>query len=226
MRAPHQSLSLLFVLFIWGCNSDHVLRAGNRELAEAREAASLELARIGQAVPDFDLSTTNDTRVRLSDYLGKTVVLEWLNPDCPFTRHAHTLGILKDYPKELRAQGIVWLGINSASNQKLGGSLESTRASIEEWELEFPVLIDDSGNVGRQFDATTTPEVFLIDSQGVLRYVGAVDNMPFGKVRGGAEGQNYLTRALDQLKAGEPVSPDHQQSYGCRVKYAQPTRLD
>lgn len=226
MRAPFIFLSLLLTVPMLGCGSDRTIRAGNRELAEARAAASLDLAQVGEAVPDFDLSTTNNTRVRLSDYLGKVVVLEWLNPNCPFTRHAHTRGILLDYPRELRAKGIVWLGINSASNQKLGGSLESTQASISDWNLEFPVLIDDTGKIGRQFDATTTPEVFLIDKQGVLRYVGAVDNMPFGKVRGGAEGQNYLARAIAQLEAGEPISPDHQQSYGCRVKYAQPTRLD
>ncbi len=226
MRTHSLLLALLLSPLLSACHSSQVLEAGNAEEARAREAASLELATLGELVPDFTLPTTSGTRVRLADYLGKIVVIEWLNPDCPFTRHNHTSGFLKDYPKQARSEGIVWLGINSASMQKMGGSLEVTRQSIEEWGIEFPVMLDESGNVGRRFDATTTPEVFLINELGVLVYVGAVDNMPFGKVRGGAEGQNYLARAIAQLKAGKAVSPSFQQSYGCRVKYAQPSRVD
>ncbi len=142
------------------------------------------------------------------------------------TRHSHTKGVLATYPEEARSEGIVWLGINSASVQKMGGSIAATKKSVDEWGIEYPVLLDELGTVGRRFDATTTPEVFLLDQRGVLVYVGAVDNMPFGKVRGGAEGQNYLARAIDQLKSGKKVSPDHHQSYGCRVKFAQPSRVD
>lgn len=222
----HCATITLSLFLASACGSDQTIRAGSAEQAEASEANALSLALIGEQVPDFTLTTTKGTRVRLSDYRGKIVVLEWINPRCPFTRHAHTLGLLRDYPNELRAEGGIWLGINSGSDQKLGGSQEETAEAIEEWGIEFPILEDHDGAVGRRFDATMTPEVFLIDTTGVLRYVGALDNMPFGKVRGGGEGQNYLARAIAQLRAGEMIRPESQQAYGCRVKYAQPNRQD
>jgi len=208
------------------CRGARVVREGSPEAARASEAEALSLAMIGEPAPDFTLPTLSGSRVRLSDYRGKIVVLEWLNPRCPFTRHAHNMGLLRDYPAQAQAAGVVWLGINSGAEQKLGGDSEASERAMAEWGLDFPILRDTSGEVGRRFDATVTPEVFLIDRRGVLLYVGALDNMPFGKVRGGGEGQNYLALALEQLLAGEAVRPSHRQAYGCRVKYAQPTRQD
>ena len=225
MTTPATALraALLLTLVLAACRGEEVRRRGSRDLAEAREAAALDLARIGQRVPDFELDTVSGTRVRLSDYQGKVVVLEWLNPLCPFTRSAHETGTLATYPEALRAEGVVWLGIDSAAERKMGGALADLVAAKEAWGVRYPILLDRSGEVGRRFDATTTPEVLLIDERGVLRYVGAVDNLPFGKVRGGGEPQNYLADALRQLRAGEPVEPAYRQSYGCRIKYAQPT---
>ncbi|MFT7487574.1 MAG: peroxiredoxin, partial [Candidatus Paceibacteria bacterium] len=189
-------------------------------------AGELNVALIDQPAPDFTLATAQGTNVRLSDYRGKIVVLEWFNPDCPFTRYSHRSGLLGSYPAELREQGVVWLGIQSGSGEELAGSLPQTQDLIAEWGIDFPILLDREGKVGRRFDATKTPEVFLIDADGVLRYVGAPDNMPFGKVRGGGEGQNYLARAIAQLRTGETVTPNCLQAYGCRVRYTQPHRLD
>lgn len=178
---------------------------------------------LGEEAPDFELPSIDGTQVRRSDYLGQVLVIEWINPLCPFTKYAHTLGTLKDYVGEAREQGVVWLGINSASEEKVGGSVEESIAARDAWPMEFPVLLDPSGRVGRQFDASTTPQVYVIDRQGVLVYVGAVDNLPFGKVRGGGEGQNYLGDALEDVLAGRAVRTPRRPTYGCRVKYAQPT---
>lgn len=221
-----RTLGLLLVLGAVSCGGEEVRRRGSLDLAEAREAAALDLAEIGQRAPDFELETINGTRVRLSDYQGKVVVLEWLNPLCPFTRAAHESSTLKDYPAELRAEGVIWLGIDSAPEAKMGGAEDDLRTAAEAWGIEYPLLLDRDGAVGRRFDATTTPAVFLIDERGVLRYVGAIDNRPFGKVRGGGEPQNYLADALRQLRAGEPVEPGFRQSYGCRIKYAQTSLID
>lgn len=224
IRTQAQPLLACFLaLACAACSGTQVHARGDSDTAQAREAAAQGLAELGREVPDFNLPTLDGSRVRLSDYRGRYVVLEWLNPLCPFTRYAHTRGFLKTYPQLARAEGVVWLAINSASDEKMGGSLESSRAAREAWGLEYPLLLDPTGKVGRQFDATVTPEVFLIDPGGVLVYVGALDNMPFGKVRGGGEGQNYLAQALAELRAGKPLSRPARQAYGCRVKYAQPT---
>lgn len=218
-----QLLGLGLALAGAGCRGDQVTRQGDRDLAAAREASAHVLAEVGREVPDFTLPAVDGGRVRLSDYRGKYVVLEWFNPLCPFTRFAHTEGTLATYPAQAREEGVVWLAINSASDEKMGGDLEDNRAARKAWAMDYPLLLDPDGKVGRQYDATATPEVFLIDPAGVLIYVGALDNMPFGKVRGGGEGVNYLAQALAQSRAGSQVTRPARQAYGCRVKYAQPT---
>jgi peroxiredoxin len=209
-----------------GCRSDEVLRRGSGDLARAREEAALRLAVHGERIPDFELDTLSGTRVRLSDYLGRILVLEWLNPSCPFTRAAHEAGTLRDYPAEAREAGVVWLGVASSAPRKHGGDREDLAAAVEAWGVDFPVLLDEGGELGRCFDATHTPEVFLIDERGVLRYAGAVDNQPFNKVRGGGEVLNHLAAALAQLREGRPVEPAMRQAYGSRVKYARPALAD
>jgi peroxiredoxin len=206
-----------------GCQGGKVTHYGDSGLAASREAATLSLATLGQEAPNFTLPTLDGAPVRLSDYRGKYVVLEWFNPLCPFTRHAHTQGTLATYPTQAREQDVIWLAVNSAPEEKMGGSPEDSRAASKAWSIDYPLMLDPTGRVGRQFDATTTPEVFLIDPAGVLVYVGAIDNMPFGKVRGGGEGVNYLAQALEESRAGGEVTRPARQPYGCRVKYAQPT---
>ncbi len=181
------------------------------------------IVQLGDTVPDFMLTDLDGKVVRLSDFRGNRLVIEWFNPSCPFTNFAHEEGSLRTMARELAQAGVLWIAINSAGTEKMGGGIEASRAAAKRWDLSHPVLLDPTGDVGRMFDATTTPEVFLIDERGKLVYLGALDNAPFGKVRGGGEPVSYLQAALDDLAAGRAVSTPVRQSYGCRVKYAQPT---
>jgi hypothetical protein len=180
---------------------------------------------LGELVPEFVLTDLEGQRVKLSDYRGNRLVLEWLNPSCPFTKFAHEKGSLRTMARDVAENGVLWLAINSAGNEKLGAGAVPTREAAERWGLAHPILLDPTGEVGRMFDATTTPQVFLLDEAGRLVYVGAIDNAPFGKVRGGGEPVNYLAQALADLAAGRPVAAPIRQSYGSRVKYAQPLIL-
>ena len=180
---------------------------------------------LGEVVPEFVLTDLDGERVKLSDFRGNRLVLEWFNPSCPFTEFAHEKGSLRSMARDVAKNGVLWVAINSAGNEKLGGGALPTRDAAERWGLEHPVLLDPTGEVGRMFDATTTPEVFLLDESGRLVYLGAIDNAPFGKVRGGGEPVNYLARALADLADGRPVAVRIRQSYGSRVKYAQPVIL-
>ncbi len=180
---------------------------------------------LGDVVPEFVLTDLEGKRVKLSDFRGNRLVLEWFNPSCPFTEFAHEKGPLRTMARDVAEDGVLWLAINSAGNEKLGGGAALSREAAERWNLVHPVLLDPTGEVGRMFDATTTPEVFLLDESGRLVYIGAIDNAPFGKVRGGGEPVNLLARALADLAAGRPVAAPIRQSYGSRVKYAQPVLL-
>lgn len=143
-------------------------------------------AEIGQPAPDFELKDLEGNPVKLADYKGKTVVLEWFNPGCPFVKYAHGEGPLKSMAKDSMAKNgeLVWLAINSGAPGKQGTGLDTNKAAASEWAMEHPVLLDEDGKVGRAYGAKTTPHVFVVDKEGKLAYRGGVDDAPLGERRG------------------------------------------
>jgi len=220
----HSACCLLLALC--ACRGDRVHRevAHDPFLGPPSPTAIVPGTRVmlGELVPDFVLADIEGQPVRLADLRGNRLVIEWFNPSCPFSKYAHEHGPLRSLARDLARSGVLWIAINSGGDEKLGGGAILSRAAAKEWHLEHPLLLDPSGEVGRMFDATTTPEVFLLDEAGRLVFLGGLDNAPFGKVRGGGEPVNYLLAALDDLAAGRSVATPSRQSYGCRVKYAQP----
>jgi peroxiredoxin len=181
-------------------------------------------AEIGQPAPDFTLSDTEGHPFHLADAKGKTVVLEWFNPGCPFVRASHTKGSLRDAAKRHSAEGVVWLGVNSAAPGNQGYGAEATREGKNKYGLDHPILLDESGDVGHAFGATNTPHLFVIDASGTLVYRGAVDNSPDGEGESPTDGKlvSYVDAALADLAAGRPVAVPSTKAYGCSVKYARP----
>lgn len=189
-------------------------------LGSAGLASAEGTAELGKPAPGFELVDTSGKTVKLSDYRGKTVVLEWFNPGCPFVKYAHGEGPLKDpaaRPGAGRAD-VVWLAINSSAAGKQGHGVELNKKHAAEWSMTYPLLIDESGKVGRMYGAKTTPHMYVIDTTGKLVYRGALDNAPLGRTKG-AQAVNYVQAALDDLAAGRAVRTSETQSYGCSVKY-------
>ena len=177
-------------------------------------------AEIGKAAPDFELTDLDGKKHKLSDYKGKIVVLEWFNGHCPFVVHQYREGVLKTMANTTNAKADhIWLAINSNAPGQQGAGLELNKQLKRDYNMEFPILLDEPGKVGRMYDARRTPEMYVINKEGILVYRGAVDNAPNGRVRGGGEMMNYVQNALNQLQAGETVSPDTTTAYGCTVKY-------
>ncbi len=176
-------------------------------------------ANIGQPAPDFTLPAVDGTTIKLSDFKGKRVVLEWFNPECPFVKQAHADGSLKDLATRTTATGTVWLAINSGAPGKQGTGGEVNRTAAATWNLTHPVLLDETGAVGHAYGATNTPHMFVIDEQGVLVYRGALDNAPMGEPDGGTR-IAYLEDALAALAANQPVATADTKAWGCSVKYA------
>jgi len=185
--------------------------------AEAAEAATT--AEIGKLAPDFELADTEGKTFRLSDHRGKTVVLEWFNPECPFVVHAYEQGPLNELVASRTGENLVWVHINSGADGEQGTGVEKNRGYQERWKLPHAVLIDEPGKVGRMYEARTTPHMYVINPEGVLVYRGGVDNAPRGRVRGGGELQPYLAQALDDLAANRPIATPDTEPYGCTVKY-------
>jgi peroxiredoxin len=174
----------------------------------------------GAEAPDFTLTSTDDETVTLSSFRGKTVVLEWFNPDCPFVVYAHTSSSLKDLAAKQTATGVVWLAINSGAPGKQGhGKARNVRAR-EEYTLGHPVLLDEDGKVGRLYGATRTPEFWIVDAQGKVAYAGGLDNAPLGKAGPDGAVVDYIAAALTDIAAGRAPTMASSKPYGCSVKYA------
>jgi peroxiredoxin len=176
-------------------------------------------AKIGEKAPAFSLTGIDGKQVSLKDYAGKIVVLEWVNPGCPICKGAHVDGRIPGMIKELKDLGVVHLAINSTSTT----SAEENAEALKKYGIEYTVLLDNDGTVGHAYGAKTTPHMYVIDTDGVLRYNGALDNGgPQGKAKEGETLVNYAVQAVKQIKAGETVSPTETKSYGCSVKYGKP----
>ena len=168
---------------------------------------------VGQAAPDFTLTDTAGNRVSLADYSGKVVVLEWLNPDCPYVKRHYKAGTMKNLATTYGAEGVVWLTINTTNYMDAAANAKFKTAN----DLSYSILVDQSGEVGHLYGAATTPHMYVIDGNGKLVYIGAIDDDPRGDKGDGAT--NYVAAALDQVLAGDTVTTAETKPYGCSVKY-------
>jgi peroxiredoxin len=167
--------------------------------------------------PDFTLTNYDGKTVKLSDYAGKIVVLEWFNYECPFARYNYEkTTAVNDLVNRFKDKGVVFLAINSTGHQ------ESTKNKefAEQFKVSHPILNDSKGTVGKAYGAQTTPHTFIIDAKGNIAYSGAFDNAPLGKIPEGAQYINYIDKALGELTGGKAVSTAETKPYGCSVKYA------
>ena len=174
----------------------------------------------GQAAPNFTLTDSNGQKHSLSDYKGKFVVLEWFNPDCPFVKK-HYSGNMQLLQKEYTSHGVIWLSINSSAPGKQGSYTPQgfNKFMTEKAASPTAVLLDTDGKVGHLYAAKTTPQMFVIDPQGVLIYQGAIDDIPSTNVEDMTKAKNYVREALDSAIYGKPVVVNTTKSYGCSVKY-------
>lgn len=172
--------------------------------------------KLGEKVPAFTLMDTDGQERSLADYSGKVIVLEWINPGCPYVENCYKTKAMTQAYEKAKAldKGIAWLAINSTSTTNAN---ENGRW-IEQFKLKYPILLDIDGKVGRLYDARRTPQMFVIDAEGVLRYNGAIDDNPFAR-KPVEDATNYVVNAVAQIVAGETVSPDYVKPYGCTVKY-------
>ena len=184
-------------------------------------AASALAAEIGKPAPNFSATDINGKTVKLSDYQGKIVVLESYNSDCPFCHNQYANGATQDLQKELAAKGVVWLIVNSVNpNNPSHRTPEQARQEIADQKIAATAWIDDSsGTVGHLYDMKTTPDMYVIDKNGVLVYQGAIDNKPDPQ-HDPRTARNYVRETVDALIAGKPVEVSQTKPYGCGVKYA------
>jgi peroxiredoxin len=163
--------------------------------------------------PDFTAGDHMGNTHSLSDYRGKVVVLEWLNPGCPFVKRHYREGTFKELAQQYGNRGVVWLAVNSTSSNDASDS----EAWAEEHDLPYPILVDKTGKVGKKYNARTTPHMFVINPNGGLVYDGAVDNDPQGNKD---NRMVYVKEAIEAALVGAVPEKQETKPYGCSVKYA------
>ncbi len=183
--------------------------------------AQAATARVGQTAPDFTLTGLDGQKHSLADFKGKTVVLEWVNPDCPFVQKHYLTHNMQNLQRAATADGVIWLQINSAAPGNEGdySQTAATKWLQEKGAAATAYLRDQDGTVGHLYDARTTPHMFIINPQGILVYAGGIDDIRSAKKSDVAKARNYVSAALADLKTGHPVAIATSQTYGCSVKY-------
>jgi len=176
---------------------------------------------VGQPAPDFTATDSNGKQHQLSQYRGKTVVLEWTSHECPYVVKHYGSGNMQKLQQEATANGIIWLSIISSKPGKQGHIDGTTANQLTASRNASPtaVILDETSEVGELYGAKTTPHMYIIDKDGQLVYMGGIDNIPSADPGDIAKAKNYVRAALDDMAAGRPVSENITRPYGCSVKY-------
>ena len=174
-------------------------------------------------VPDFNLLNSYGEEVKLSEFRGQTVILEWTNHGCPFVAKHYKTNNMQNTQTAAKEANVVWLSIISSApgTQGFVTNEEANELTKSRNALPSHVLQDSQGWVGKAYGAKTTPHMYLIDKAGILKYQGAIDDA------GGrgfmfkdlSEAKNYIISALIELNKGTEITDPITKPYGCSVKY-------
>jgi peroxiredoxin len=176
---------------------------------------------VGQIAPDFTLQDANGKTVKLGDYRGKHVVLEWTNPGCPYVQKHYDSGNMPALQKEAADRGVVWLSINSTEKSSYEYMAPAKLVAWQKKRQAQPsaVLVDEEGTAGKAYGARTTPHMYIVDPQGRLIYAGGIDSIPSSDPADIKKAVNYVRQGLSEALAGKPVSVAATRPYGCSIKY-------
>jgi AhpC/TSA family len=178
-------------------------------------------AKVGEAAPDFTTTASNGKTFHLFDYRGKFVVLEWHNNGCPYVGKHYKSGNMQRLQKQWTARGVIWFTVISSAPGKQGYVTTSEENDYLAKMQAAPTaaLLDSTGEIGHHYDAKTSPQMVVINPQGVVIYDGAIDDRPTTDLSDIPGATNYVNLALEQAMAGKRVETAATRPYGCSVKY-------
>jgi hypothetical protein len=184
--------------------------------------AALAQAAVGQLAPAFSATDAAGKPVSLADFKGKHVVLEWVNPGCPYVQKHYNSGNMPATQKAAVAKGAVWLTINSTARDSSDYKPPAELAAWIRGKQGAPTatVMDEDGRIGRTYGARVTPHMYIVDPQGKLVYAGAIDSKASANPADVATATNYITQGIGEVTSGKPLSQATTRAYGCSIKYA------
>lgn len=191
-------------------------------LALAAGPALADGPRVGVPAPAFKAVDADGKTRSLSEFAGKTVILEWTNHECPYVRKHYNSATMQTLQKDMAKEGVVWLSVISSPVGEQGyvQGAKAKELSVQRDAAPAGILLDPKSGMARAYAAQTTPHVYIIDPKGTLAYMGAIDDKPSSSPSSLAGAKSYVRQAVAEMKAGKPVSEASTKSYGCVVKYA------
>ena len=184
--------------------------------------AVLAAPRVGAATPGFSATDSNGQTVRLADLRGRLVVLEWTNDGCPFVQKWYRTGSMQALQREAAGLGAAWLSVISSAPGEQGAADGPRANELTRARGAAPahVLLDPQGDLGRLYDAQTTPHLFIVGADGTLGYMGGADSIASTRDADLARAKPYARNALVAMAAGRAAPDPVTRPYGCTVKYA------
>lgn len=193
-------------------------------LLVSTSALAREAVLPGKPAPGFSAVDSSGKPIRLEDFKGKPIVIEWTNHDCPFVRKHYESGTMQQLQKDATAKGVVWLSVVSSAPGQQGHveGIEADKLTADRKAAPTAVVLDPKGDLGRLYGATVTPHMFVIDAKGTLAYMGAIDDKASANPTTLKDARPYAREAIDAVVEGKPVVTASTRPYGCSVKYAEP----
>src|SRR5271156_2363316 len=184
-------------------------------------ASAMSSAKVGDSAPDFTGTASNGKTVHLADYRGKYVVLEWHNNGCPYVGKHYKSGNMQRLQKEWTGRGVAWFTILSSAPGQQGyvTAGEENEYLHKMQAAPTAALLDATGGIGHLYEAKTSPQMVVINPQGVVIYDGAIDDKPTTDLEDVPGATNYVSLALEQSMAGKQVATTTTRPYGCSIKY-------
>ena len=198
----------IFVLVLFGLLLLNVscLNVAKKFMTEDANETKLST---GEKAPGFILHDTTGRKVSLSNFHGKIVVLEWTSTECPFVKDHYKRSAMRSIFDKYTKRDVVWLAIDS--------SHDTNKENLTKWirknAIEYPILMDPSGQIGKAYGAKRTPHMFIIGKNGTIAYQGALDDGY------GGNGKDFVSPALDSLLKSEEVDVPKTGAFGCYIKY-------
>ncbi|MDP2819615.1 MAG: redoxin domain-containing protein [Polaromonas sp.] len=176
---------------------------------------------VGQKAPAFEVADASGRKRSLAEFAGKTVVLEWTSPSCPFVRAQYVSGKMQELQRWAAGKGVVWLSVLSTNPARADFLPGEKAAAFDKTRNAAPtaLLMDSTGQLGRAYGARTTPHMFVIAGTGLVAYAGAIDSKATVDEAVVLRSKNLVRAALDDLLAGRKVATPKTAPYGCAVGY-------
>ena len=180
--------------------------------------------KVNEQAPLFSAVNSYGEKINLTDFQDQPIILEWSNHECPYVARHYVENNMQSIQKMAQDVGFIWLTIISSTPGEQGHVSPSLANELTKSRNAYPshVLIDESGEIGMQYGAKTTPHMYMIDRKGVLRYKGAIDDIGMGMKffsASFADATNYVGTQLLDVKKNNKLAINSTVAYGCSVKY-------